>query len=618
MAHEKIIILDFGGQYAHLIASRIRRLNVLAEIYEPDKVSVEFLKSQNIKGIILSGGPQSVFEENSPTTDSAIFDLGIPVLGICYGHQFLAYALGGKVKRGVEGEYGRAEFTHDGKCPIFENVPEKSIFWMNHQDELEALPTGFIKCGSTSQCELAAYWHPKKNIFSVQFHLEVTHSQYGQQVFKNFLQICKVSYDWTIEKFFEEEKKKLIAQVGQKNVFLFVSGGVDSSVAFAFLTKIFGEKRVKGLFVDTGLLREGEVEYVEKSLRGIGADLTVLREGEYFLQKLKGVCDPEKKREIIGHAFLDVQKKFFTANHLHSDWLLAQGTIYPDTIETGGTKHASKIKTHHNRAPEVQKLIDAGKIVEPLKELYKDEVRSLGEFLGLPSELVWRHPFPGPGLGVRILCSDVGSDEPLHKNVSAFTLQQKNPPFTILPIKSVGVQGDFRTYKHPAILKFQKSSNSKDPEFKLEYFEKMATKLINHYKDINRCIFLLDQNFKGNVKTIQLNKKCVQKGRVQTLQRADDIVTRTLRDMNLYDAVWQFPTVLLPIAFNNVGEESIILRPIDSIDAMSASVGKLPWEFFGKVAAQILEDPKISAVFLDVTSKPPGTIEWEGESMNNE
>lgn len=607
MNHEKIIIIDFGGQYAHLIASRIRRLNVLAEIYEPEAVTVDFLKSQNVKGLILSGGPQSVFEPESPKCDPKIFEMGIPVLGICYGHQYIMQALGGKVAPGHTGEFGRAELTHDGKCPIFKDVPEKSIFWMNHVDEVGELASGFVDCGSTAQCQHAAYWHPDKNIFSVQCHLEVTHSEYGGQVFKNFLKICKVSYDWTIEKFFEAEKARLLAQVGDKNIFLFVSGGVDSSVAFAFLTKIFGEARVKGLFVDTGMMRAGEVEFVDTSLRGIGADLTVLTEGDRFLSKLKGVSEPEKKREIIGHAFLDVQKDFFTKHKLHDDWLLAQGTIYPDTIETGGTKHADKIKTHHNRAPEVQKLIDEGKIVEPLKELYKDEVRKLGEFLGLPHDLVWRHPFPGPGLGVRILCSDEERKESLIDEVNAFTLQAKKKPFVILPIQSVGVQGDFRTYKHPAVLRLASSHKLQS----LEELEQLATKLINHYSEINRCLFPLDKNYVGEIREISLNKKFVQQDRIETLQKADDIVTRTLRDMNLYNDVWQFPTVLLPLSFNGKGEESIVLRPIDSIDAMSASVGKLPWEFFGKVAAEILKDPKISAVFLDVTSKPPGTIEWE-------
>jgi GMP synthase (glutamine-hydrolysing) len=611
--HEKIIILDFGGQYAHLIASRIRRKNVLAEIYEPEAVTLDFLKENNVKGIILSGGPQSVFDDDSPKCDNALFTFGIPVLGLCYGHQYFAESMGGKVLPGKDGEFGRTEFIHTGECPLFKDIPQKSIFWMNHVDEVGELADGFVCCGSTDVCQNAAFYHPEKNLFGVQFHAEVSHSEFGPQLFENFLNICQVSHDWTIEKFLEEEKKKILQQVGDKNVFLFVSGGVDSTVSFAFLCEILGKERVKGLFVDTGLLRQDEVEYVEKSIRAIGADLTTLSESDTFLGNLKDVYDPEKKREIIGHTFLEVQQKFFTENKLDDEWLLAQGTIYPDTIETGGTKHASKIKTHHNRAPEVQKLIDEGKILEPIKELYKDEVRALGELLGLPSELVWRHPFPGPGLGVRILCSEKEIDAPVVEPVNPFTLQRKRKPFIQLPLKSVGVQGDFRTYKHPGVLR--QSSVISDQltveKFDLAEIEQHATNLINHYKDINRCVLMLGKNFDNDISKIKLNKKCIQKERVEILQRADHIVTQIMQEMGVYNDVWQFPVVLIPVAFNGVGSESVILRPIDSIDAMSASVGKLPFVFFQKVTTEILKDPAISAVMLDVTSKPPGTIEWE-------
>ena len=609
MSHEKIVILDFGGQYAHLIASRIRRQNVLAEILEPEAASVALMSDVNIKGIILSGGPQSVFDADSPKCDPAIFNLGKPVLGICYGHQFLNNSLGGEVTPGKIKEYGRAELEVIAHCTLFEDIPEKSVFWMSHGDEVTQLPEGFEVCGRTDDCGHAAVWHESKNLYGIQFHPEVTHSEFGGQVLKNFLKICEVSGDWTIEKFFEEEKQKIMEAVGDKNVFLFVSGGVDSSVSFAFLSQILGADRVKGLFVDTGMLRQGEVDFVETSLKAIGADLTTLRSADQFLGNLKDVYDPEKKREIIGHTFLEVQQEFFSHHDLHDDWVLAQGTIYPDTIETGGTKHAAKIKTHHNRAPAVQKLIDEGKIIEPIKELYKDEVRALGEFLGLPHELVWRHPFPGPGLGVRILCNE--ADEKIDiapqglGEIQAFTMQEKKKPFVVLPIKSVGVQGDGRSYRHPGLLRMGNG------EWGIGKMEKLATKLINHYRQINRCVVMLGQNFEGSVKQITAHKTCVSSDRVAILQRADHIVTETLIDQNLYSDVWQFPTVLLPLSFNDSGRETIVLRPIDSIDAMSASVGKLPESFFQEVAEKILEDTSISAVLLDVTSKPPGTIEWE-------
>jgi GMP synthase (glutamine-hydrolysing) len=605
MNHEKIIILDFGGQYAHLIASRIRRLGVLAEIMLPNETKASDVSDAFIKGIILSGGPQSVFAEDSPRTDDAIFDLGLPVLGICYGHQYLSHALGGKVAPGTTGEFGRSELVHDGKCPLFKNVPEKSVVWMNHVDAVGEYSVGFVNCATTEHCQTAAAWNEEKNFFSTQFHLEVTHTEFGETIFNNFLDICECSRDWSVEQFYKEQEAKLKKQVGDRNVFLFVSGGVDSTVTFALLTKILGPDRVRGLFVDTGLLRQGEVEQVEKSIRAIGADLTTLREGEYFLSKLAGQTEPEEKRTTIGHAFLDVQQKFFAENKLGDEWLLAQGTIYPDTIETGGTKNADKIKTHHNRAPEVQKLIDAGKVIEPVADLYKDEVRALGELLGLPHELVWRHPFPGPGLGVRILCAAEDISETIVDEVDAFTLQPKKKPFVQLPIKSVGVQGDFRTYRHPAVL------TSFPGEKMIENLEKFSTKLINHYDDINRCTFLLGQNYTGNISHISVQKCDMSEARVKILQRADAIVTNLLSEMDVYSDVWQFPVVLLPVSFNNTGKESIVLRPVDSIDAMSASVGKLSWEFFDRAAKEILKDETISAVLLDCTSKPPGTIEWE-------
>lgn len=603
--HERIIILDFGGQYAHLIASRIRRSNVLAEIYNPDEVDVSFFQDDLIKGIILSGGPQSVYDEGSAACDPAIFDLGKPVLGICYGHQFLSQATGGKVIPGHQKgkEFGRAELTHDQKCPLFQNIPPTSTFWMSHGDEVETLGAGFEVCGETSLCHNAAVWHPTKNLFGIQFHPEVTHSEYGAQILRNFLDICQTRGDWTIEKFFAEHQTKLAAQIGDKNVVLFVSGGVDSTVAFALLTKILGPGRVQGLFVDTGLLRQDEVDYVEKAIRGIGAELTVMRESDRFLKNLAGKYDPEEKREIIGNSFLEVQRAFFATHKLDDQTVLAQGTIYPDTIETGGTKNAAKIKTHHNRVPEIQKLIDEGKVIEPLADLYKDEVRALGELLGLPHELVWRHPFPGPGLGVRILCAEEAIEEIITPKVNAFTLQRNKKPFQTLPIKSVGVQGDFRTYRHPAIL------TVKDND--LSQLETLSTKLINHYKEINRCVYPLGTNYKGGIKQMNVVQSDINAERVARLQRADHIVTTYLHQMELYNEVWQFPVVLVPLSFNGVGQESVILRPIDSIDAMSASVGKLPWQFFMEVAHEILKDKSISAVFVDVTSKPPGTIEWE-------
>ncbi|PID69961.1 glutamine-hydrolyzing GMP synthase [bacterium DOLZORAL124_38_8] len=596
MKHEKIIIIDFGGQYAHLIASRIRRQQVLAEIHQPDEVSFETLSDTAVKGIILSGGPQSVYDADSPKVDTRIFELDKPILGICYGHQFMNASMNGKVTPATafSREYGRAELTHEHNCPLFKDIPKTSVFWMSHGDEVSKLGDGFIGVGNTKDCKNGAVWNADKNFFGIQFHPEVTHSEYGNQLLKNFLDICEVSGDWTIEQFLAEHSKELAEKIGNKNVFLFVSGGVDSSVCFAFLTKILGAERVKGLFVDNGLLRADEKEFVQQSLTAIGADLTTLEEAETFLGNLKGLSEPEAKRNVIGNTFLDVQKKFFAANKLDEDWILAQGTIYPDTIESGGTKNSSTIKTHHNRVPEIQKLIDEGKVIEPVADLYKDEVRELGTLLGLPKELVWRHPFPGPGLGVRTLCSNEQIEAELPNK------KFKEHEYTVLPNKSVGVQGDFRTYRHPAVLMTNETN--------ISTLEKIATEIINHDENVNRVILPLGTQ--TGFETATVNQCDINHERLDILKRADKIVTETLLQQNLYQSVWQFPTVLVPVSFQT-GQESIVLRPINSIDAMSASVGKLPWSFFESVTEKILEDERISKVFLDITSKPPGTIEWE-------
>lgn len=601
--HERIIILDFGGQYAHLIASRIRRENVLAEIHQPEEISVEYLAQNNVKGIILSGGPQSVYEAESPKCDPALFAQNIPVLGICYGHQFLCHSLGGEVKPGEIKEFGRADLTHEKGCPLFRNITDTSVFWMSHGDEVVKLPENFEICGTTQDCGNAAVFDREKNLYGIQFHPEVTHSEFGDILLKNFIDICAVSGDWTIEKYFTEHKKNLREKIGEKPVILFVSGGVDSTVCFSLLSDILGADKVQGLFVDTGLLREGEVDFVEKSITNIGAKLTVLRESETFLGNLEGITDPEKKREIIGNTFLEVQRKFFAENQVAEDTLLAQGTIYPDTIETGGTKNSSKIKTHHNRVPEIQKMIDEGKVIEPLADLYKDEVRDLGRLLGLPADLVDRHPFPGPGLGVRILCSDT---EILGENLAIEKIKTENNDisFQTLPIKSVGVQGDFRTYRHPAVVDYA-------GDFNVKSLENISTALINASSGVNRALYLLGKNSPENLGKVSVKKATVTEDRIKTLQRADHIVMTKLFGENLYDRVWQFPVVLVPVSFNGVGSEMVILRPIDSIDAMSASVGDLPEDFFRECAQEILKDENISAVFLDITSKPPGTIEWE-------
>lgn len=590
MSYQKIVVLDFGGQYAHLIANRVRRLGVYSEIRDAETPADQL---KNYKGIILSGGPQSVYDEDSPKCDPAIFDLGVPILGICYGHQLMQHLLGGKVSPGKTKEYGLSTLQIKQPVSIFKKTPSSIKAWMSHGDTVEVPASGFEEIATTEDCKNSVLMDPKRRFFGLQFHPEVTHTESGMDIFDQFLETCEIARDWSIEQFIEEEIEEIKKKIGDKKVFLLVSGGVDSSVCFALLEKALGKERVYGLCVDHGLLRKDEAEDVKKYLADAGFEnLHVVDKSEEFLSALAGKADPEEKRKIIGNLFWKVKEDEAERLELNPDeWIMGQGTIYPDTIETGGTKRASKIKTHHNRVDLVQKMIDEGKVIEPIAQLYKDEVRELGEKLGLPHAMVWRHPFPGPGLGVRILCSDE------EKSVDL----EPDSEFHILPIKSVGVQGDFRTYRNPVLL----TTGAKEDN------EKYATDLVNSNPDINRAVSLVGGNFDGKVDSVFLKKCFVTPERVQILQIADDIVTRTLHEMGLYSKVWQFPVVLAPLSFNGAGEESIILRPVESIDAMSASATKLPWEFYEKVSEEILKDDRISAVLLDVTNKPPGTIEWE-------
>ncbi len=402
---KKITILDFGGQYAHLIGTRLRKLGTFSEIKDSETPAEELKDSS---GIILSGGPQSVYEKGSPTMDLNVLKLGIPVLGICYGHQLMTYKLGGEVKPGKVKEYGRAKFDKVQDSPLFKKIDFPTTVWMSHGDEVSQHAEGFEIIGSSADCEHVAIADESRKMYGVQFHPEVTHSDQGNQFLANFLEICGTKNTWNLENYLENIIKEIQAKVGDKNVFMLVSGGVDSTVAFALLEKALGKDKVFGLFVDTGLMRYAERDEVENALKKIGFDnLHIAERGSDFIAALSGKTEPEEKRKIIGDMFLKVQAEVSTRLELNpEEWLLGQGTIYPDTIESGGTKNADKIKTHHNRVEAIQKLIEAGKVIEPLQDLYKDEVRAVGEMLGLPHEMVWRHPFPGPGLGVRILCSN--------------------------------------------------------------------------------------------------------------------------------------------------------------------------------------------------------------------
>ena len=597
---DKITILDFGGQYTHLIASKIRRLNVYSEIKEPN-VSLKDLAGS--KGIILSGGPYSVYDTARPKFNSKIFELGIPVLGLCYGHQLIAQELGGKVKPGKTREFGKAKLKVLNQENLFLGLKNKETVWMSHGDSVVELPVGFEVIASTSDCSTAAVFHPQKKLFGLQFHPEVTHTPKGLKILENFIKICGCKQDWTTSRFINQTIKKIRENIGQRKVFLLVSGGVDSTVAFALLNKALGSKKVYGLHIDNGLLRKNEAQVVKRSLLKVGFNnFHIADASREFLKALRGTVNPEKKRQIIGKLFIDVWQKETQRLKLNpKEWVLAQGTIYPDTIETAKTRHADRIKTHHNRVAAVQKLLAQGALIEPLDELYKDEVREVGLELGLPNELIWRHPFPGPGLAVRILCADKEekiekvSEQKIKDVCQKFSLEAR-----VLPLKSVGVQGDQRTYAYTVAL---------SGEGNWDILEKVSTKLTNTLKGINRAIWLVEPN-NLSLKDLKPKKAYLTKERIELARQADFLAHQVLKKHNLMDKVWQMPVVLAPISFSGKGE-SVILRPIWSENVMTVEFSRLPFSVVKEMADKIYKLSGIEAVFYDVTHKPPATVEWE-------
>ena len=453
----QIIVLDAGGQYCHLIARKVRDLGVYSEVRASETPAVELAGA---KGLIISGGPNSVYDPTSPTVDSAIFSSGSRVLGICYGQQLMAHLLGGTVQLGTKGEYGLATLELDGCTSVlFDGISGPQQIWMSHRDLVSAVPPGFSVLGRTATCAIAAIEEPARGLYAVQFHPEVVHTTRGREILSNFLfQICACERDWDPRHRVPQIENEIRQCVGTRNVFFFVSGGVDSTVACALCQRALGADRVRGVYVDTGLMREGETDYV-----GRMPGLAVESAQEQFLGALSGVRDPEQKRHIIGEEFVRVQERIIESRHLlDGHWILGQGTIYPDTIESGGTEKAAVIKTHHNRVPGIQRLIEAGRIVEPLRSYYKDEVREIGRELGLPAEILDRHPFPGPGLAIRCLCSE------------AETGLEVTPEGFIVPVHSVGVQGDSRSYA---------------PVLCIESLDHVrATELINVIREVNRVI----------------------------------------------------------------------------------------------------------------------------------
>ncbi|WP_022662499.1 glutamine-hydrolyzing GMP synthase [Paucidesulfovibrio longus] len=511
---DKVVILDFGSQFTQLIARRVREAGVYSEIH-PCTVDPERVKALNPQALILSGGPSSVLDPGSPGLDPSYLELGLPILGICYGMQLLSHNLGGKVVASSEREYGRAQFEVLGDCPLFEGVesPEDMTVWMSHGDRVEAIPPDFEIMGRTESIPFAAMGHPGRKIYALQFHPEVAHTQDGPLVLQNFLfKVAGLKPSWSMASFVENTVEELRTKIGDDKVVLGLSGGIDSTVAAVLLHKAIG-KNLHCIFVDNGLLRMGERQEVIGFLEEhFELNVKCVDAADEFLNKLEGVTDPEKKRKIIGYTFIDVFDR--EAKAIDGVKYLGQGTLYPDVIESESFKGPSAvIKSHHNVGglPEKMNL----KLVEPLRELFKDEVRRAAYELGMPEHIIWRHPFPGPGLAIRVI-------------------------------------GE------------------------------------------------------------------ITRERLQILRLADRIVQNELLASDWYRKVWQGFAVLLPLKTVGVMgddrtyEHVIALRIVDSVDAMTADWSRLPSELLARISNRIINEVKgVNRVVLDISSKPPSTIEWE-------
>ncbi len=510
MSKSKIIVLNFGGQYDQLIVRRVRELGVYAELHNCD-TNLDEINLDNLAGIILTGGPQSVNDENSLRTDEKIFDLNVPILGICYGHQYINHIYKGSIKTPKNGEYGKTPVLVDTKSELFKGIPQESVMWMNHRDMVDVIADGFKKTAWTLNCPVAGMENTEKGLYSVQFHPEVVHSEYGKKLLENFvLNIAGAEKTWKMEDF----ASKIIEEIKEKHkdekMICALSGGVDSSVAATIVSKAIGDN-LKCIFVDHGLLRKNEADEVMKTYQNLGLNVKKIDAREEFLDLLKGVSDPEEKRKIIGNHFIEVFER--EAKEFGDAKYLVQGTIYPDVIESGKDK-ASVIKSHHNVGGLPEDMMFEG-LVEPLRDLFKDEVRKVGEAIGVPHDMVWRQPFPGPGLAIRVM-GEITEDK------------------------------------------------------------------------------------------------------LEIVRETDAILREEVKNYGLVEDVWQYFTVWTPIKTVGVkGDERvydnvIAIRAVESTDAMTVEAANLPYDLLQTLSSRMINEvPGVGRVVYDITSKPPGTIEWE-------
>ncbi len=597
---KKITVVDFGGQYTHLIARRIRETGIYSEIVYPENFSLD---DSGICGIIFSGGPRSVTESKSLSIDLDIRSLNVPLLGICYGHQLIASMCGGKVESLAAPEYGATELVPSGDGALFVNASLHQKVWMSHADSVVELPDEFKTTASTIDTPIAAYEHKTLPVFGLQFHPEVTHSSMGFTLLQNFSDLCSKEKNWDINSYKNYLLDDIRTKSKGKKLLLLLSGGVDSLVAMSACVAAVGNESVYAVHIDTGFMRLNESASVMAFAERAGWKNVILMDAsERYFDSLKDVSEPEEKRKIIGALFVEAMHGALKNLEINQDdWMLVQGTIYPDTIESGATKQSSKIKTHHNRVQEIEDLMSEGKVLEPLCELYKDEVRKLGHALGLPADMVNRRPFPGPGLAIRILINnnaDAIDDEKealkeIQDYVFACGLGCK-----LLPVKSVGVQGDFRTYRHPLVL-----WNNENKNIDWKYLKDCAAKIINKFPLVNRCVY----SAKPLYEDIIVLKASLDREQVMNLQIVDDIIARAT---NHIDEIWQLPVISLPLC-NEEGKQYFVMRPVTSIDAMTADAYVMDEDLYKNILLQTASLAFCGAVLYDITTKPPGTIEWE-------
>ena len=637
MSRSKIVVLDFGSQYAHLIAKRFRMLGYYSEIALP---STDLSVFENCKGIVFSGGPSSVYDEKVPEFNSEILNLPIPILGLCYGHYIVQLGYNGKVGKAPVGEFGFATLNLNPavKSPLFEGIEPTQQVWMSHQDGVLEIGDGFEVVGSTKDCPFAATQNLAKKRFSIQCHCEVKDTPCGNQIFQNFANYCGMEKNWDQDTVLQVILENIKKEAEGKNVLLFLSGGVDSTITFALLNKALGQERVLGLHIDNGFMRKNESANVADAYHKFGFNNFIVEDAsESFLKAIAGLTDPQKKRMAVGENFITVRNEVVAKQNLdESQWMLAQGTLYPDIIESGGTKNSNTIKTHHNRVQGIQDLIAKGLIIEPVKDLYKDEVRAIGKKLGLSAELVMRHPFPGPGLSINVLCND-GKEKSQDAEELPLALKElegielnmfcencsANLKRSILPVRSVGVQGDFRTYRFPALLDFGPAKEKEWPlgavaaekgirhfPGKREKIEECSSTITNVSKYANRTVIKLYQKPGLKDDDLKLQEGYCDRRRLDQLREVDNIVLTELHKSGWYDQIFQHLTIDLPYAATPE-TATFVLRPVVSEDVMTARFAMLPKEILGVIVQKIAELPFVDALYFDATNKPPATFGWE-------